>query len=76
MVSVPQYLTPPDQVTVVLEDGQTVLDVMPHIPLDTLVTVLQQPTSAYQLLHDRTTYYVCTGHTCLPPTNELPYPNR
>ncbi len=25
----------------------------------------------YPLMNEKTTYYVCKNHTCLPPTNEL-----
>lgn len=76
LLALSAYLTPPDHVTVVLGAGDDESDVMRNIPLDTLVTVLNQPTAEYDLLNGHTTYYVCTGHTCRPPTNQQPYKRR
>lgn len=66
-------LTPSDHVTVVLAEGENPSNVMLNFPLDTLVTVLKQPSAGYALLGGRTTYYVCAGRTCRPPTNDPPY---
>jgi len=66
-------LTPPDHVTVVLAEGENASAVMQNLPLDTLVTVLKQPSAGYALLGGRTTYYVCAGRACRPPANEPPY---
>ncbi len=36
-----------------------------------VVRVLEHPTKEYPLLNDKTTYYICEGNSCRPPTNEL-----
>ena len=41
-------------------------------PLDAVVTILEQPTDAYPLLGEQTTYYVCKNHSCLPPCHQYP----
>ena len=38
--------------------------------LDALVILLDAPTEEYPLKNGKTTYYVCKGHSCLPPTND------
>ena len=38
---------------------------------DELVTVLFEPSEAYPLLNDKTTFYVCRNFSCRPPVNEL-----
>nr|MBP3598542.1 hypothetical protein [Eubacterium sp.] len=32
---------------------------------------LENPTKEYPFKGDKTTFYVCQGHVCKPPTNEL-----
>lgn len=63
---------PPQKITVVLgEDGaDKPADVMARMPLYADVTVLDKATAQYPLLNNRTTYYVCRNHNCLPPVNE------
>lgn len=36
------------------------------------LTILEQPTDAYPLLGEQTTYYVCKNHSCLPPCHQYP----
>lgn len=65
------YLTPPDKITAVLSDPQTFQSLLLQMPLLAHVTILQKPTKEYTLLGDQTTFYVCKGHTCLPPSHTL-----
>lgn len=66
-----EYLEPPMKVTIV-PDGQERKDCLPlGAPLDAAVVLLQQPTKEYPLKDGKTTYYVCRGHSCLPPVHEL-----
>ncbi len=34
--------------------------------------VLREPDGDYPLKNGKTTFYVCQGHSCQPPANELP----
>ena len=70
-IALSDYLDPPEKITVVLKDRQE-LEALPfRIPLDAVVCVLERSTEEYPLQNDKTTFYVCRGHTCLPPVNEL-----
>lgn len=62
--------TPPDHVTVVLAAGDGISSVLKRLPLSALVTIYKEPTPEFPLLDGKTTYYVCTGKTCLPPSNQ------
>ncbi len=66
-----EYNEPSIQVTVVL-DGKTPLkSIALSLPANAIVRLLLAPTKEYPLINERTTYYVCKGHSCMPPTNDL-----
>lgn len=69
MLALSYYLSPPDHVTVVTAKEDTAVTVLKQLPLNTIVKVLNGPTKEYGLIEGKTTYYVCSGHNCLPPTN-------
>ena len=58
--------------TAVLAPGEDAGTVRQWFSLDTLVTVRRESLPAYRLINGRTTYYLCRGRTCQPPTNQLP----
>lgn len=62
----------PKHVTLVLAKGDDKTEILKKVPLDAIVTVLPQPTEQYRLLDNRTTYYFCENHACLPPSNVFP----
>lgn len=71
LLSLLEYTTPPMKV-VVVPDGQAEPRRLPlTVPPEALVTVLPGSTREYPLKNGRTTYYVCRGYSCLPPTNDL-----
>ncbi|MEL7604144.1 MAG: hypothetical protein AAGU77_13390, partial [Bacillota bacterium] len=71
LLALSQYLDPPEHVTVVLK-GRAELDaIREKLRLSAVLTVLEAPTAEYPLLNDQTTFYVCRGRSCLPPTNTL-----
>ncbi|MBE6656509.1 MAG: hypothetical protein E7609_06575 [Ruminococcaceae bacterium] len=41
------------------------------LPHNVIVILLQNSTKEYPLKNGKTTYYVCQGHRCLPPTNDF-----
>lgn len=61
---------PPMTITVV-PDKPTDRERFPlTLPSAAVVRLLQEPTIEYPLKNGKTTYYVCKGHRCLPPTND------
>ncbi len=61
---------PRETITVVFGDAEAE-DIRDEIPIGANVRMKEQPTKEYPLLNNRTTYYVCQGHRCLPPANKL-----
>ena len=71
LIALLEYDNVPDKVTIALKEKKDLETLKNRIPLDVVVNVLEKPTKDYSLLNDRTTFYVCKGHSCLPPVNEL-----
>ena len=71
LIALLEYDNVPDKVTVVVKEKKDLENLKSRIPLDVVVNVLEKPTKDYLLLNDRTTFYVCKGHSCFPPVNEL-----
>lgn len=65
------YIEMPAKVTIVVKEEQDLVNLSCRIPLDTLIGLKEEPTTEYPLHNDRTTFYVCKGHSCFPPVNEL-----
>lgn len=62
---------PPPKVTVVLP-GKSEAERLPlEFPAEA-AAILREPGAEYPLKNGKTTFYVCRGHSCLPPVNELP----
>lgn len=65
------HRAPPPRVTVV-RSGKSAVERLPlELPAEAAV-VLRKPGEVYPLKNGRTTFYICRGHNCLPPVNELP----
>ena len=71
LIALLEYDNVPDKVTIALKEKKDLENLKSRIPLDVVVNVLEKPTKDYSLLNDRTTFYVCKGHSCFPPVNEL-----
>ncbi len=71
LVALQDYIDLPDKITIVLKDGQVSADLPCRIPLNTTICVLESPTEEYPLKNDMTTFYICRGHACQPPVNDL-----
>ncbi len=65
-----QYEIPPTKITVVT-DEDTEKIALPRELSNDAVVILKDPTEEYPIKNGKTTYYVCRGHSCLPPTNDL-----
>lgn len=66
-----EYTNPPVKITVVLDKQTDKSQLALVLPSDAAVIVLEQPTNEYPLKNNKTTYYVCESHSCLPPTNDI-----
>ena len=64
------YENPPEHITVVLKEEEERGLLWGKLPFLANVTVVSD-SMKYPLRNERTTYYVCKNHVCLPPTNEL-----
>lgn len=66
------YENSPEHITVVLKNNTDSKNLQCKIPLLANISVVSQ-SKEYPLLNDRTTYYICKNHSCLPPTNEYDF---
>ena len=62
---------PPAKIIVVPAGDADASKLPLQLPLDAAVTLLHQPSADYPLKDEKTTYYICRNHSCLPPTNDL-----
>ncbi len=66
-----EYKEPPIKVTVVTDNKNDIKNLSLNFPANTIINLLTEPTTEYPLKNGKTTYYVCKGHSCLSPTNNL-----
>ena len=59
----------PTKVTVVPDDAADISKLPLLFPMDAAI-ILKKPTDNYPLKGGKTTFYICRGHSCLPPTND------
>lgn len=63
------YENPPEHVTIVFKDKNDLSEIRIKLPFLANISVVSE-SEKYLLLNNKTTYYVCRGHMCLPPSNE------
>ncbi len=66
-----EYNEPPIKITVVADDKTNINDFALDLPANAIINLLTKPTKEYSLKNGKTTYYVCKGKACMPPTNNL-----
>lgn len=66
-----EYNEPPIKVTIVANDKTDTKSLPLAFPTDAIINLLTKPTEEYSIKNGMTTYYVCKGHSCMPPTNNL-----
>lgn len=71
LIALSDYEEPPEKVTVVVKERKDLEGLSCRLPIGTVIRVLGGPTKEYPLKNNRTTFYVCREHRCLPPANEL-----
>lgn len=59
------------KVIVVVDDNTNINDFALNLPANAIINLLTEPTQEYSLKKGKTTYYVCKGNSCIPPTNDL-----
>lgn len=72
LLAVSRFLNPPTHITVALKNKSDLDSLKGTFNLNTDLTIINQPSDKYPLLNNKTTFYVCKNHSCLPPTNEIP----
>ncbi len=66
-----EYKEPPMKITAVADDNTDIKRLTPDLPINAVISFLSKPTKEYPLKNGKTTYYVCKGHSCMPPANNL-----
>ncbi len=70
LISLLEYTQPPTKITVVLDEKTDTSNLKFSLPSDATI-ILSKPKKEQPLKNGKTTYYICKGHSCLPPTNDL-----
>lgn len=70
LIALMQYLDPPEHVVCVTARPEEVRDLPLQLCPGTDLIVCA-PTAERPLLQEKTTFYLCKGRTCFPPTNDL-----
>ncbi len=66
-----EYNEPPMKVTIVADDKTDTVNLPLAFPANAIIRLLAEPVEEYPIKNSKTTYYVCKGKTCMPPTNDL-----
>ncbi len=65
------FLNPPLKITVVLAENLDAAGLREALPQKAAVFVVPKQTEQWQLKNGKTTYYVCRGHSCAAPQNDI-----
>ncbi len=65
------YENSPEHIIIVLKEESDLSGLVEKLPFLANVSVMQE-SEEYRLQNGKTTYYVCRGHMCMPPSNEYP----
>ena len=70
LMALSDFREPPVLITVVGR-GEELTELPFIVPSGGIVRVLPEGTPEYKRMNDKPTYYICRGHSCLPPVHEL-----
>lgn len=70
LIALLDFLEQPEKIVVVVKEEADINRFSCRVPLNAMIRVLKAPTKEYPLKNDKTTFYVCKGHTCQPPSNQ------
>ena len=73
LIALLDYVEMPTKVTIVLKEKKDLAGLVYRLPLNTIVKVLETPSTEYPLKDDKITYYVCKGQVCQPASNEITF---
>ena len=65
-----EHESPPPKVTAVLAQQSDAARLPLIVPPNTAL-LLREPSAEFPLKDGTTTFYVCRGHSCLPPVHDL-----
>jgi len=71
LLALSMYLNPAEHIVCVLKNESDLENLRNNIKLNTNIKILKIPTEEYKLINDKTTFYICKNHGCLPPTNDF-----
>ena len=66
-----EYSDPLMKITIVADDRADTKSISLALPSNAVIKFLNKPTKEYPFKNEMTTYYVCKGKVCMPPTNDL-----
>lgn len=70
LISLTEQIKPPVKVIVVPDENFNKEELLKSVTTDAII-ILKECDEQYSLKNGKTTYYVCTDKSCLPPQNEL-----
>lgn len=65
-----EYNEPPVKITVIIDDKTERKNLPLELPTNA-VAILKSDTEEQPLKNGKTTFYICKGHSCIPPVNNL-----
>lgn len=66
------YENPPEHIVIVPKDDSELEEIRQKLPL--LANVIITPEcKEYPIINEKTTYYVCKNHACMPPSNKCDF---
>ncbi len=68
LIALMMHQNPPRHIKIILKDSSDFDKIKKKLPFIANISV-ESESKEYPLLNNKTTYYVCNKHTCLPPTN-------
>lgn len=67
-----EFFEPPMKITVTTDNNENDVKKLPfEFPTDAVIKIAPSDSREYPLKNGKTTYYICHGHSCLPPVNDL-----
>ncbi len=71
LIALSDYFEPPQKITAVLKNQSDLKELPFTISPESIVSIVSEPTEEFPLKDNKTTFYVCQNHSCLPPVNDL-----
>ncbi|MHC1723698.1 MAG: thioredoxin domain-containing protein [Aminipila sp.] len=69
LLALSMYLNPLEDIVCVLKDKADLKGL--KTKLNANIRILENETDEYKIINNKTTFYICKNHSCLPPTNDV-----